>query len=145
MYVQFLHLCGLVVNLIVRSWSATGPLVGVAMGSWFTSLWQRRLFVLDNKKVEYRELIGTLTNAVHELVQNGGLTGDDRRRGTEAIMAGYRVIVDRVFIEKSVREAGIEDKWKLLLAQKSDNYLPQWRELYASLIKIAHTDLGIKD
>lgn len=39
-----------------------GSLIGVLVGAWLAARWQRRQWVLDNKKAEYREICRVLDN-----------------------------------------------------------------------------------
>ena len=54
---------------ISAAWSAIGPLVGVLIGAGLTSRIQRRQWLADKKKEEYRELFAVLTESYGELLQ----------------------------------------------------------------------------
>ena len=139
----------------VRSWSGIGPLVGVLIGAGLTHSWQRKQWVLENKKAEWRELINTLSESYHCMVKTipstgPGLgsftTGEDRLERLEAELAGFRVIEDRIFIDKPLRVAQIRDRWALLAGEREYNRAcAYWRELHDTLVRMAHRDLGIKE
>src|SRR5713226_4251307 len=44
-------------KVVMTIWAAVGPLLGVALGSYLSTRTQRRHWVMDNKKQEYRELL----------------------------------------------------------------------------------------
>ena len=46
---------------MVSAWSILGPLVGVMLGAWLATRNQRRHWLLDNKRAEYRKLLTTLS------------------------------------------------------------------------------------
>jgi hypothetical protein len=47
-------------RVFLNIWAAVGPLVGVALGSWLATKSQRKHWLLDNKRAEYRKLLATL-------------------------------------------------------------------------------------
>jgi len=42
-------------------WAVIGPFVGILTGSWLASRWQRRQWIRDNKKLEYRAIFEALS------------------------------------------------------------------------------------
>jgi len=54
-------------------WSAVGPLMGVCLGAYIASRNQRKQWLLDNKRQEYRELLTALTNGI----LNSGVLGPE--------------------------------------------------------------------
>jgi hypothetical protein len=150
------HTFGVIVETLlsfaVRAWSGVGPLVGVLIGAWLTRSWQRKQWVLEGKKAEYRELISTLSESFHCIVKNwpAGLvtavSHETLRETLEAEVAGQRVVEDRIFIENQLRAAQIRDRWALLAAEHDYNRIcTYWKDLHDTLVKMARSDLGIKE
>jgi len=52
------------------AWASVGPLVGVLIGAMLTRAWDRRKWINENRKQEYRELLTTLTSACTALIDN---------------------------------------------------------------------------
>jgi hypothetical protein len=67
-----------------KSWAAVGPLIGVLVGAYLTGRRQKRDWLADNKKEEYRELLSAMTKALSINLQlyvlGLGLDSDDQRR-----------------------------------------------------------------
>jgi hypothetical protein len=57
-------------------WSAVGPLIGVWVGAYVANRNQRRQWLLDNKRQEYRELLTALMNGILD----SGVLGTDPPR-----------------------------------------------------------------
>jgi hypothetical protein len=49
---------------------ALSGLLGVTLGAYLTRSWQRKQWLLDNKKTEYRELLSVLSQAAHCILNN---------------------------------------------------------------------------
>jgi len=134
-------------------------LFGVLIGVWLTRSWQRKQWVLESKKAEYRELISILSESYHCIVKNwpiplapfGEVIGSisdapQRKEVLEAGVAGQRVIEDRIFIERQMRVENIREQWGLLAAKKDLTRIREyWKNLHDVLVKMAHRDLGIKE
>ena len=138
-------------GFLARAWSAIGPLIGVLIGSWLTRSWQRKQWVLDSKKTEYRELISTLSHSYHTIAKNAHLGGmifsvEQLTDRSEASEAGKRVIEDRLFIVEEMRKENIRELWARLAAENEDEkrLAAYWNDLYGLLMKMAHRDLGIE-
>ena len=56
-------------SLLAKFWAAAGPLVGVLLGALLGRSWDRRKWLNDNRKEEYRELITALTDAAVALIE----------------------------------------------------------------------------
>lgn len=54
---------------ISAAWSAIGPLVGVLIGAGLTKHIQRRQWLADRKREEYRELLTVLTQGYGEVME----------------------------------------------------------------------------
>jgi hypothetical protein len=56
---------GTISTEVGRAWKYAGPLVGVLIGGWITSRNQRKQWLRDTRKQEYRELLGALAIGYH--------------------------------------------------------------------------------
>jgi hypothetical protein len=54
-------------------WTFAAALVGIAFGSWLTVKNQRKQWLLDNKRAEYRKLLTTIADAGSRLVVHYGM------------------------------------------------------------------------
>lgn len=137
-------------NLIEKIWSVIGPLVGVLIGAGLTRSWQRKQWVLENKKSEYRELISVLSRSYHSIVANlpttqAAVTSPETERALgEDWVAGLQVIEDRVFIDKEVRDAKIRAQWWDIGGRDLKQNTERWQVLHEALVTTAHKDLGIR-
>ena len=59
-------------NLWLSIWAAVGPLIGVLLGSYLSTLNQRRQWISDNRKNEFREIITTLASCHAIIVKHYG-------------------------------------------------------------------------
>jgi hypothetical protein len=104
-----------VLNLIGIS-----SLVAALLTWWLTSLREHCRWVLDNKKLEWRELIDKL----HACICNMGYAFQEIRtfeHGGEgdvdfAIRSGSRVIRDRIFIADAIQQHQVLKQWEELAA-----------------------------
>jgi hypothetical protein len=48
------------VTVFLTIWAAVGPLLGIVVGHYLTRSWQRRQWLADNRKDEYRKLLAGL-------------------------------------------------------------------------------------
>jgi hypothetical protein len=60
--------------LIFAVWAAVGPLVGIVIGHYLTRSWQRRQWIADNRKEEYRKVLSGL-NRLNTLLVKQHLNG----------------------------------------------------------------------
>lgn len=140
-------------NFLTRVWSGIGPLVGVFVGAWLSRSWQRRQWVLDNRKAEYRELISCLSQSAHSLMDafstnvGYGSGSDEQLWGVDgAASRGYNVISDRLFIAEVMKRENVRDRWLALVKQRDvSKFWGEWSALYRMLLETARHDLNIKD
>jgi len=55
------------VTIFLTLWAAVGPLVGILIGHYLVRSWQRRQWLADNQKEEYRKVLAGL-NRLHMLL-----------------------------------------------------------------------------
>jgi hypothetical protein len=97
-------------------WNAIGPLVGVLIGvlltPWITWRWQHKQWSLDNKKLEYRELVDGLFQATEEIIKARPNVGAGWNQAvTNAAWGGTRLVQNRIFIARSIRDASVPADW----------------------------------
>jgi len=67
-------------TIILGVWAAIGPLVGVRYGHDLAKRWQKEHWISDNKKQEYRELLGILTASFGAIESSNDGAVDDVSR-----------------------------------------------------------------
>jgi hypothetical protein len=106
------------------------------------SRWQRRQWVLDNKRAEYRELLSVVARSAR-YIANGlpapvsVLDAQQQREVFEADIEARRVIADRILIANRMREADIQSRWAVLMAER--DFAKFWHDmdrLHHTLIKL---------
>ncbi|MGB8064678.1 MAG: hypothetical protein WCF26_22520 [Candidatus Sulfotelmatobacter sp.] len=89
--------------VIINVWALLGPLLGIFVGAYLARRWQRQQWIADNKKQEFKDLLGAMTRVNTLLVRYGGVPSP----GTETIEAEQLVLVSETclfisdFLEKS--------------------------------------------
>lgn len=109
-------------------WAALGPLIGVIVGGLLTAWWQRRQWILDNKKAEYRELLDALSAYRWRLLNyqakygttliENECAGDPVEKSAEKIALAEAMtaldndLADRIFAFHAIEECGISEDMK---------------------------------
>jgi hypothetical protein len=144
-------------NFLARVWSSTAlwTLVGVFVGAWLSRAWQRKQWVLDNRKAEYRELISGLRECAHEILKNPDSTGaSDRLNRSDEVpdvdgpeARGYNLISDRLFIADVMIREKVRQRWLAVVGQQANDtkFRAEWSTLYRLLVKTARLDLKLPD
>jgi hypothetical protein len=104
-------------------------LIGTVLSWWLTSRREHRRWALDNRKLEWRELIDTLHTCLWTLgyafqpvrVFMPGEEGDVQ----DAMQNGFRVIRDRIFIADALQRHQVLEQWKELVAYVTAATLPR--------------------
>jgi hypothetical protein len=141
--------------VLVRAWSGIGPLIGALIGSWLTRSWQRKQWLLESRKAEYRELMSVLSESANCILNNSqrlavqGMgtikSGEQERQSDEAATRGHRIIEDRIFMADTVAREKIDERWVVLLKEKDiRKFWEAWDELHRLLLKMAREDLNLK-
>jgi hypothetical protein len=97
-----------------KAWSAVGPLIGVLVGGYIANRSQRRHWILDSKRLEFKELFATLTRSYTAIVNGygpGSHSGEDERRAEVLRLEARNTILDRVVIGPEVKKMQLVEKW----------------------------------
>jgi hypothetical protein len=100
------------------AWSSVGPLVGVIIGAMLTRAWDRRKWINENRKQEYRELLTALTNACTALIDNAQAlvqSPAEQIFARDEYFKSLRVLQDRIFIANEVSKMGLFDRWGMAI------------------------------
>ena len=106
------------VTLIVAVVGIAGTLGGVFLGQHMTQRWQRKQWMLDRQKEEWRELLTALAESLRmqmKIYPGRALSPEEQRTIVEAQSNSFRVIRDRIFIASDVAQLNIENRWSRVL------------------------------
>lgn len=142
----------LILNVLITLWHSVGQLLlGIFVGAYLTRSWQRKQWILDGKRTEYRELLTVLSESVYCILHNspylgiGVFTGEQERKSYEADIQARSVIEDRILIAGFIRNQKVLERWHSLAALKdAKQFINYWNELHDDMIKASHNDLGLK-
>jgi hypothetical protein len=100
-----------VVSTIVLSvWSAVSSIVGVKYGSELATRAQRKQWTDDNKKVEYREILKAMSEAVAPIMATASLNqigNEERATRLKAENHSYEAMDEALFIADELEILGI--------------------------------------
>jgi K+-sensing histidine kinase KdpD len=122
--------------------------------SYVTHSRERKQWIVDSKKAEWRELISTLTRSARCFADTLPVVGayvpqvttaEQKQRIFEADTEARRTIQDRIFIAKWTRQENILERWSSL-AEKEDAvaFWDEWEKLHQTLLNSAYQDLGMR-
>jgi len=134
----------------LTAWAMVGPLVGVMLGSYLSLRNQRKQWVLDNKKQEYRELLTTLSEACGEIITFRSMMVQSpgaKLVCDEAIKKVATVMIDRIFIAREVQKIKLVERWReALIDVEQNNDLQAFaKRIHAILQDIISMATGIVD
>ena len=97
-------------------WSVAGPLVGVLIGAYAANRNQRKHWIADSKKQEYRELLTALTRAFGTMLELRGtgivaLGPEDQRAYGAMETQALQTIRHRLFIADEVKQMDLLNRW----------------------------------
>lgn len=102
------------VTLIVAGLGIGGTLGGIVVGHVLTRSWQRKQWILDNRKEEFRELLTALAESLRiQMTKHAGalLNASEQKALIDAQAMVMRTIRDRIFIANDVERLNIENVW----------------------------------
>lgn len=136
-------------NTLLATWSAVGPLVGVLLGGYLTTRIQRRQWVAENKKQEYRELLTALSQGVSEIFFSyNSKTKTPEELKDICYQVDRRVVAvifDRIFIRDAVDTLNVQDEWGEAIAdlRKDADVQKYLQRVYNLLQLVARVARGI--
>jgi hypothetical protein len=98
-------------------WTAVGPLLGVLVGALLARSWDKKKWMNDNRKEEFRELITALTEAAtaimgnHHHIRDHTQTTEEGDKALGKYMNALNIIKSRIFVAKNVNEMNLFDRW----------------------------------
>lgn len=129
-----------------------GSLAGGLITQYVLSKQRHQEWAKDNKKQEWRELIGTLTRSAHLFIETSTdvgltvITGAQERAIFEANGEARRIIEDRIFIASEVQRENVLERWQLLVAEnRLARMMEYWNHLHSTLVAAARKDCGMKE
>jgi hypothetical protein len=110
------HFRDWVVRIAPGLWPVVTLLIGIYVGGTVTSRNQRKQWVLDNKRNEFRELISAITRTV-TLVANlpQGAGPEERKAAGDAELTAIAMINDRIFIAREMAELNVLNRWHKMM------------------------------
>jgi hypothetical protein len=110
------ELWDLIVKTAGAAWPVVSVLIGVLVGAYIANRNQKKQWVADNKKQEYRELMTALSEAFNavldETVPNVAYGPEEQRAFARAKTKLVTAIGDRIFIAQELREMKVLDRWQ---------------------------------
>src|SRR5712692_8308724 len=73
------------VTISLTLWAAVGPLVGILIGHYLVRSWQRRQWLADNQKEEYRRVLAGLNRLNMVLAQQHSNRNVDAQETKQAM------------------------------------------------------------
>lgn len=135
-----------------------GVLIGFAGNffiQWQLKSWQREQWVLDSRKAEWRELIGTLCQSARCMSDNWYNAAFDVEPDSQGMAhmqhlwsgadsEAVKTIQDRIFIADRMQKEQILERWQKLASDADmSRFEKGWNELHVALVKAAQDDLKI--
>lgn len=133
-----------VVSYAQALWAVVGPLIGVLLGAYISSLNQRKHWRADRKTQEYRELMTVLTQAfgamLHQAEPIRVYSVEEDQKFLDIQEKALITISDRVFIANELEELKVMDRWLALRKEFRD--LHRRKEAGTSLAAIKYDLIG---
>ena len=136
-------------------WAVAGPLVGVFVGAYIASRNQRKHWIADNKKEEYKELLAALSRAItasfahRSKLSLHGPTGDQLSSTfPKEVVDVAEAIQTRIFIAPVVTDLKVLRRWHAalqipILGEKSNaDFSHVVGELLDNIREAARKDVG---
>ena len=111
-------------DILSGTWAVAGPLIGLLVGAYITNRNQRRSWVADNTRVEYRELLSILVEAMANALSLqraiAGFGPEDQRKFEDIDKKVGMTLLDRIFIARAVMEMKLPDRWAKAISEYHD-------------------------
>jgi hypothetical protein len=96
------------------AWAVVGPLVRVLIGAYIANRNERRHWLRDNQRLEWRELLSTMAWAYSTIVNINSRPYRDKdgeNQSEAARLESLNVLRDRIFIAATLRNLDLVNKW----------------------------------
>jgi hypothetical protein len=127
--------------VLAALWAGVGPLIGVLVGAYLTKRIQRRQWLADNKKDEYRDLLSVISRGYSQFVRlvKASDAWDDSEVNEIKFMV-LDTIQDRIFIADELSELRIFSRWQAaVLALEKNHDEGQFTETVGTLLRDLRT------
>jgi hypothetical protein len=141
-----------------------GAVIGSFVSHALTTRWQHRVWINDNKKAEWRELIDVLRESIRVMAFRydrempwAVSAPEELRYNAEASRKGEIVIRDRIFISDTLQRSGVFQRWadRVKEWEEADvsfkerpktlrHFIAIAHKFQDDLIRISREDLGIE-
>lgn len=129
---QLLHMVG---GNAKEIWGYIGPLVGLYAGNYLTKSSQRKQWLLDRRREEFREVVSAMTHATVELqAYMASKTSSTPQPFTEwlgAFKDAGKILADRIFIANDLNEADIPTRYMDAAAKLMESGDPESEETHS--------------
>jgi hypothetical protein len=136
--------------LTIFSTLGLGSFVVSIVTLYISSRQRRREWLLDSKKQEWRELIGTLARCIHYIQNNppGYLLASSAEQQKGVLQANTdarSVIEDRIVIAHHMQSGNILERWQLTISEGDFSAVANhWYRLHADLVNTARKDCELR-
>lgn len=136
-------------TLFFAIWAAVGPMVGLGLGYLLTTRQQRKQWLIDKRREEYRELLGALTGSYMTLMHISEQVEKKQKvqeeislLGEKAKIEAYRVLRDRIIIADEIMAADTLSAWdtavtNYLMNLDTFKFANRFSEINATLVHMA--------
>ena len=115
-------------TLFFAVWAALGPLTGLLLGHLLTRSWDRKRWLLDSRKQEFKELVSLMTaDAVAHIHFTVDLQSSNHSRAADRIAildelhdAALRALNDRIYIDRDLIELNVGERYMNVIEEMRD-------------------------
>lgn len=139
-------------NGVKELWAIVGPFVGVFVGAYIASRNQKRQWIGDCKKEEYRELLAVMSSSLSSyLSAHASLIpiGPERNKAlTTALVSVFETIQSRIFIEPVMDKLCVFNRWSKITDAFDDEarrhtFAASVGQLMKEIREAARNDIGV--
>jgi hypothetical protein len=139
-------------TLIVAGIGICGTLGGVLAGQYLTQSWQRKQWLLDNTKQEYRELLSTIAVSYGTIKNVMGsddhISPEKMKVLNESQLAVLRVLRDRIFVATNPKLDPLYKMWtdgtyECFANRNFDGFKEYFDDMSDLIVECAHEDLNL--
>jgi hypothetical protein len=141
------------VTLFLTIWAVIGPIIGIVAGHLLTRSWQKKQWLMDNKRDEYRDVIRVLCGAIrpilHSSIPGALVTPEMQKERFIAETLSYEVLGSRLFISDNLEELHAPKRWgdmvtKFNNSRDSEEFSKGFKKLLSEIRAQALRSIGVK-